>query len=79
MKRCFKCTRKYPLFLFGKNNMKYVIKSDKGRLIECRICTVKRFIKEEGKIVKYNFIIKKFEIITLKINLKNIINQFLNK
>jgi hypothetical protein len=59
--------------------MKYVIKSDKGKLIECRICTVKRFIREEGKIVKYNFITKKFEVITLKINLKNIINQFLNK
>ena len=59
--------------------MKYQIKSDKGRLIDCRICTCRRFIKQDGNICKYNFTNKKFEILTLKINLNNIIKQFLNK
>jgi hypothetical protein len=59
--------------------MKYQIKSDKSRAVECRLCTCKRFIRQEGSIVKYNFDIKKFEVIQLKVNRKNIINQFLNK
>tara|TARA_R110000868_G_scaffold65785_1_gene196390 strand:- start:96 stop:335 length:240 start_codon:yes stop_codon:yes gene_type:complete len=79
MKKCFTCKIKYPLFMFGINHMKYQIKSDKGKLVDCRICTCKRFIKQKGNVCKYNFTIKKFEVITLKVNLKNIIKQFLNK
>jgi DNA-directed RNA polymerase subunit RPC12/RpoP len=76
MKNCFTCKHKKPLILFKKNRMKYQLKSDFGRCVECRSCSVKRFIKQKGKIVKYNFNIKKFEILELKINLINIINQY---
>lgn len=77
MKTCFTCKRKKPLFLFKKNRMKYQLKSDFGRVVECRLCTVKRFINQKGKIVKYNWNIKKFEVVKSKLNLINIIKEYL--
>lgn len=77
MKQCFKCLRKKPLFLFKANRMKYQIKSDMGKRVECRLCSVKRFIYQNGKIVKYNPKTKKFELITLTVNIKNIILQYI--
>ena len=77
MKQCFTCKRKKPLIFYKKNRMKYQLKSDHGRVVECRLCTVKRFIKRQGKIVKYNFDTKKFELLTMKVNLINILKQYL--
>ena len=57
--------------------MKYQLKSDKGKQVECRLCSVKRFINQNGKIVNYNPATKKFEIIILKVNIKNIILQYI--
>ena len=54
VKKCFTCNRKYPLFLFGKTNPKdYQLKTDQGRLTECRFCEYKRIKKEEGKLHPY--------------------------
>lgn len=58
--------------------MKYQLKSDLGRCVECRLCTAKRFINQNGKIAKFDFNIKKFQIIKQNISLTNIIKQYLN-
>lgn len=76
MKRCFTCKRNKPLFLYGKNNMKYMLSSDKGRLVECRLCSCKRLIKQKGRIARYNFDIKKFEMITIKPTLINLVKEY---
>lgn len=52
MKRCFKCKRNYPLFLFHVNDSKYQREADKGVVIECRICTFKRIKKQNGVIIQ---------------------------
>lgn len=63
--------------MYKDNRMKYKIASDKGKLIECRTCTTKRFIKENGRVVRYDFSTNKFEIVQFKVNIKNIIKQFI--
>lgn len=78
MKKCFSCNKKKPLFLFKKNRMKYQLKSDIGRCVECRMCTAKRFINQNGKIIQRNFQTNKFEITQTKVNVINIIKQYLN-
>lgn len=77
MKRCFTCKHKKPLFLFKKNRMKYQLKTDFGRCVECRLCSVKRLINQKGKIVKFNFNVKKMEIVNIKLNFKNIILEYI--
>lgn len=77
MKRCFTCNIKKPLFLFKKNRMKYQLKSDFGRCVECRLCSVKRLIKQKGKVVKFNFNVKKMEIVNIKVNFLNIILEYI--
>lgn len=77
MKRCFTCKHKKPLILFKKNRMKYQLKSDFGRCVECRLCSVKRLIKQKGKVVKFNFNVKKMEIVNIKLNFKNIILEYI--
>lgn len=77
MKSCFTCKHKKPLFLFKKNKMKYQLKSDFGRCVECRLCSVKRLIKQKGKVIKYNFNVKKMEIVNIKLNFKNIILEYI--
>lgn len=76
MKKCFTCNIKKPLFLFHKNRMQYQLKSDFARCVECRMCTVKRLIKQNGKVVKRNFETNKFEIVKIKINLKNMLKEY---
>lgn len=56
--------------------MKYSLPSDKGRCVECRFCTVNRFIKQKGEVVKYDFKIKKFKSIKIQYNIINIIKEF---
>lgn len=53
-KKCFGCKKTYPLFMYGKTHPKdYQLKSDKGRLTECRVCEYKRNKKEGGKLHPY--------------------------
>ena len=66
MKRCYKCGISYPLFMFHKDRRKFQLKIAKGKTHECRICTANRVW--EGKIVRYNFTINKFELKEIKPN-----------
>ena len=75
-KKCFTCKVKYPLILFGKNTTKYSLPSDLGRLVECRFCCVKRFLKQEGKVVVYDPVTRKFSIKQYEVNLKTIFKTF---
>lgn len=64
--------------MYKQNKMKYQIKNNKGKLTECRLCSVKRLIKQKGKVVIYNYNTSKFEVKQVKINLLNIIKYYLN-
>jgi hypothetical protein len=75
IKKCFKCQRTKLLFLFGINHTKHSIASDKGRCIECRKCTAKRFIHQQGSVVE--LVDKKHKVVTYDVNLKNIIKIYL--
>lgn len=77
MKRCFTCNRLKPLIFFKINNRKYQLKSDKGRAVNCRLCNVKRLIKQDGKVIKYNYVTNKYDAVTIKTNLLNIIKYYL--
>ena len=76
MKKCFGCKFKKPLFLFYKNRMKYQLKSDFGRTVECRMCTTKRFVRQKGKVVKYDFNIKKFQVTESRVTIWTIIKEY---
>ncbi len=65
MKKCFTCNIRFPLFMFGKTNMKYQRESDKGRVKVCRICEYKRWNKVR-EVWMFNFSIRKFEKITFE-------------
>ena len=65
MKKCFTCDRRYPLFLFAKDRMKYQRPHDQGRVRCCRICNYKRWVKLREDWF-YNFEIKKFEKLEFK-------------
>ena len=69
IKRCFRCNRLKPLIWFKINPRKYQLKSDKGRAVDCRLCGVKRLIKQKGEVIKYNPNINKYDTIKLKLNL----------
>lgn len=65
MKKCFSCDRKYPLFMFGKDRMKYQRPSDHKRVKCCRVCNYKKWSKDMQAWL-YNFDIKKFEKVGFK-------------
>lgn len=48
MKRCFKCKRNLPLFLYHTDTSKYQRESAKGKCIECRKCAYKRIKEDKG-------------------------------
>lgn len=75
-KRCFTCQKNKLLIFFKKNNMRYQIPSDKGRMINCRWCETKNFIKNEGRVVRFNFKAGRFHIEKTKVNLINIIKNY---
>jgi hypothetical protein len=52
MKKCFYCKRKLPLILFNTNNCTYQVKADLGKTVSCRICSIKRAIKQNGYMTK---------------------------
>lgn len=64
-KKCFSCNRKFPLFFFSKDKMKYQRLHDQGRVKVCRICCYKRWSKDMEAWV-YNFEIKKFNKVEFK-------------
>ena len=78
-KRCFTCKIKYPLILFKKNTTKYSLPSDLGRLVECRFCCVKRFLKQKGKVVVYDPVTRKFSIKQYKVTILAVIKRFVGK
>lgn len=77
MKRCFTCKRLKPLIWFKINKRKYQLKSDKGRAVDCRLCNVKRLLKQNGLVLKYNYVTNKYDAIKIKINIINIIKYYL--
>jgi hypothetical protein len=48
MKKCFNTKNNLPLFLFKKDSSKYQIQADKGRCKVCRICDLKKSLKQGG-------------------------------
>jgi hypothetical protein len=75
MKRCYKCTHTYPLFLFHKDRRKFQLKFNKGTCAECRFCTADRVYS--GSIIRYNFNTNKFDTIEVKPNWINWIKVFI--
>ena len=70
MKKCLQCKRNLPLFMFHTNDSKYQREADKGKVIECRLCVLKRIKKDKGIMqrvdgkftfvnVKYKYILKR--------------------
>jgi hypothetical protein len=78
MKRCFTCKKNKPLILFGTNKRKYQISSDKGKLINCRLCETKKFIRNKGNIVKFNYKTNRFDIVKKGLSIINVIKRYLN-
>jgi hypothetical protein len=60
-KKCIKCLRWYPRFMFRKDGRVYQVATELGKVRTCRICSW----KESGRdsVVRWNG--TKFEIITL--------------
>ena len=53
MKKCFKCSRNLPLFMFQKVSKGVYIRDDwKCTRINCRICFIKRSLKQKGYLKK---------------------------
>ena len=40
-KRCYKCNKWYPLFMFKKDNRKFQLKIALGKVRNCRVCVWK--------------------------------------
>lgn len=76
-KRCFSCNRLKPLILFKTNNRIYQLKSDKGKVVDCRLCTIKRFINQKGTYLQFNTTINKYDTIIEIVSLKAIIKNYL--
>jgi hypothetical protein len=75
LKRCYKCTHTYPLFLFHKDRRKFQLKFNKGTCAECRFCTADRVYS--GSIIRYNFNTNKFDTIEVNPNWINWIKVFI--
>lgn len=76
-KRCFTCKFNKPLVLYKKSKMKYTIPTDKGVNVDCRLCSTKRLIKQNGIVLEYDFNNKKFENKIIKLNIINIIKYYI--
>ena len=73
-KRCFNCGKTKYLFLFKKDNSKYQLKSNKGRCIKCRRCSIKQSIKNGGYLQRVDR-----DFIFIKANKLQILKNFLKK
>ena len=76
IKRCFQCNRLKPLIWFKVNPRKYQLKSDKGRAVNCRLCNVKRLIKQGGEVIKHNPATNKYDTVKININLLNLLKNY---
>lgn len=65
MKKCFSCNRKFPLFMFQKDRMKYQRPHDQGRVKICRVCNYK-YWSITGTNWFFNYDIGKFENVVFK-------------
>ncbi len=67
MKKCFKCKRNLPLFLYHTDTSKYQRESAKGRVIECRRCAYKRIKEDKGVMqrVEGKFVFKKMNLVEI--------------
>ncbi len=65
MKKCFGCNRKYPLFMFQKDKMKYQRPHDQGKVKVCRICNYVKWSKDKEAWL-YNFEVSKFQKVVFK-------------
>jgi hypothetical protein len=54
IKSCFTCKRKYPLIFFHTDNSTYQLKSNKGKVVECRFCVLKRSKTQKGLMQRIN-------------------------
>lgn len=75
MKRCYKCSTNYPLFMFSKDRKKFQLKYNQGKVCSCRFCTANEVWK--GSIVRFNFTTNKFDTIIVKPNWINWIKIFI--
>ena len=75
IKRCFSCNRLKPLIWFKINPRKYQLKSDKGRAVNCRLCNVKRLIRQ-SEVIKHNPATNKYDTVKIKINLLNLLKYY---
>jgi len=67
-KYCFTCGKRLPLIMYHRDDSKYQLKSNKGKTIECRFCTLKRNLNDKGLMNridgKFQFVpMTRFEII----------------
>jgi hypothetical protein len=61
MKKCFKCNCNLHLYIFQKVSKDVYVREDwKGRVINCRICILKRALKQKGYLQK-NLETKRFD------------------
>lgn len=70
-KRCFSCNKLKHLLFFKVNHKKYQLPYDKGVMVDCRLCGVRRFIKQDGSILQYNFTTNRYDTIINKVTLIN--------
>ena len=61
-KYCRSCGKNRPMYLYHSDDSKYQIKSNNGRVIECRICTYKRAKSQGGLMSRIN---GKFEFVPM--------------
>ncbi len=47
-KYCFTCGKRLPLIMYHRDYSKYQLKSNKGKTIECRFCSLKRNLNDKG-------------------------------
>jgi hypothetical protein len=75
IKRCFSCNRLKPLIWFKINPRKYQLKTDRGKSVNCRLCNVKRLIRQ-GEVIKHNPLTNKYDTVKMKINLLNLLKYY---
>ena len=63
-KRCERCNRKLPLFMFAKDRRKYQIPTTFGKVRSCRTCVWKQ-TANQNKVVRFDFQTNKFELVVL--------------
>lgn len=63
-KRCFKCNHFLPIIFFANNNVKFQLKTSKGKLFNCRFCTLSYNLKNKEVVRKVG---DSFKIVNMNI------------